>query len=103
MVRKLRTDALKETDPQKCFPILNAYVGFFNDKHFDVEYSITDTNRFVYKHISEDAFKNDFARKKRDSVEGIWISPDTTMRLAIEKVNPTTYQAVILESKDTKL
>ncbi|TCD00519.1 S41 family peptidase [Pedobacter psychroterrae] len=103
LVKKLRTEAAKQTDPQKCFPLLNAYVGFFNDKHFDIEYSITDTNRFVYSPIREDAFKNDFSAKKRDSIEGIWVNPDTTLRLAIQKISPMRYQAVILESKDTKL
>ncbi|MCE7060775.1 hypothetical protein [Dyadobacter sp. CY343] len=54
---KLRKEAAKESDPVKCFPILNAYVSFFNDKHFDIEYSITDTTRFQYSNLNEDAFR----------------------------------------------
>ncbi|RZK08008.1 MAG: hypothetical protein EOO43_21490, partial [Flavobacterium sp.] len=103
LVKKLRIDAAKQTDPQKCFPILNTYVGFFNDKHFDIEYSITDSTKFVYRQIKEDTFRATFNSKKRDSIEGIWVNPDTTMKLAIQKVTPTTYQAIVLEAKDKKL
>ena len=104
LVRKLRIDAEKQTDPQKCFSILNTYVGFFQDKHFDLEYSVTDTTKFVYnKLMNEGDFRMSYAGKKRDSIEGIWVNPDTTLKLAIEKVSPSKFQAVVLESKDAKL
>ncbi|MCF0041578.1 S41 family peptidase [Dyadobacter fanqingshengii] len=102
-VAKLRKDAAKESDPVKCFPILNAYVSFFNDKHFDIEYSITDTTRFQYNYLNEDAFKKDFTTQKRDSIEGIWVNPDSSMKLAVQKISPTLYQAVVLQSKDPKI
>ena len=103
MVTQLRTAAEKQTDPQKCFSILNTYVGFFQDKHFDIEYSVTDTTRYIYKHINEQDFKNNYSARKRDDTEGIWVNPDTTLKLAIEKIGPLKYQAIVLESKNAKL
>jgi hypothetical protein len=103
MVKKLRMNAANQSDPQKCFQILKEYVIFFNDKHFDIEYSVLDTTTFKYNALTEKAFTSAFAHKKRDSIEGIWINPDSSMKLAVYQVNPVTYQGVILESTDAKL
>lgn len=103
LVEKLRKQASNEADALRCFPLLKAYVSFFNDKHFDLEYSLTDTTRFEYNQLSETAFKRDFVTQKRDSLEGIWLNPDSTMKLAVHKVSPTTYQAVVLESREAKI
>jgi len=103
MVAKLRMNAAKQSDPQKCFQILKEYVIFFNDKHFDIEYSVSDTSTFKYNALTEEAFISTFAHKKRDSIEGIWINPDSSMKIAVYKVDPATYQAVILERSDAKL
>lgn len=103
LVKRLRINAAKSDDLQKCFQVLKEYVIFFNDKHFDIEYSNNDTTTFKYFPLTEKAFRSSFAGKPRDSIEGIWINPDSSMKLAVYKVEPLKYQAVILESKDTKL
>ncbi|MGN7204870.1 S41 family peptidase [Pedobacter sp. SAFR-022] len=103
MVKKLRTNAAALSDPQKCFQILKEYVIFFNDKHFDIEYAVSDSTTFKYNRVNEKAFISAYSEKKRDAIEGIWINPDSSMKLAVYKVDPETYQAVILESRDAKL
>jgi hypothetical protein len=97
LVEKLRAIAVRQSDPQKCFSILKTYVTYFNDKHFDLEYSETDSS------VAEADFIKNFKSKKRDAVEGIWISPDSSLKLAVYKVDRENYKAVVLKSNDVKL
>ena len=103
LIKKLRANAIKRSDPQKCFSILKEYVGFFYDKHFDLEYSVTDTAAFEYSSLTESGFVKTFANKKREAIEGLWISPDSSVKMAVYKVDATTYKAVIVQSSDNKL
>lgn len=103
LVEKLRVNAARQSDPQKCFAILKAYVTYFNDRHFDLEYSETDSSRFEYSNVTEADFIKNFKGKKRDAVEGIWISPDSSLKLAVYKVDHENYKAVVLKSNDAKL
>ncbi|RYG43280.1 MAG: hypothetical protein EOO01_21580, partial [Chitinophagaceae bacterium] len=95
--------AAHQSNPEKCFSILKEYVVFFNDKHFDFEYSIEDSTRYQFNPLTEQRFISSFTGKKREAVEGIWTNPDSSMKLAVYKSNPTTYQAVVLESNNPKL
>lgn len=103
LVKKLRDGAQNLTDPQQCFALIKQYVIFFNDKHFDLEYTISDSTKYIYNNVTENAFKKDFALRKRDSIEGIWINPDSSLKIAVYKKDSHTYQGVILETKDAKL
>ncbi|MET0244240.1 MAG: hypothetical protein ABW174_12260 [Flavitalea sp.] len=103
MVARLRASAKNESDPRRCFSILKEYVVFFNDKHYDLEYTIADSTMFKYNFIDESRYRKEFVSKKREPIEGIWISPDSSLKLAVYKVDPKTYQAVVLESRDQKI
>lgn len=103
LVTKLRANAMRVSDPQKCFDILKEYVIFFNDKHFDLEYSVTDSTKYQYSTMTEDSFVRNFDEKERDPIEGLWINPDSSMKIALYKKDAETYEGIVLESKDTKL
>lgn len=103
LVKELRSKSANITDPKQCFALIKAYPIFFNDKHFDFEYSITESTKYQYTTLSEATFKNSFNGKQKDAVEGIWINPDSSTKIAIRKKSANIYQGIILESKDTKL
>jgi len=86
-----------------CFYLLKEYVRFFNDKHFILSYSNDkdyDNKKVVY---SEKYFKRKISKNRLDSVEGIWVNADTSLKLAIQKSPANTYKGIVLESKDTKI
>jgi hypothetical protein len=103
LVKKLKKGSAATSKPKECFNIIKEYVAYFNDKHFDFEYPVSDDSNKEYHPITEAQFRITYSEIKPRSVEGIWTNPDSTMKLAIIPKAKNVYQAVILKSNDEKL
>ncbi len=98
LVKTLKVRAAKESDPKKCFFILRDYVRFFKDKHFIISYdSQKDFDSIIVSQslINEEYFKG---HKNLKPVEGIWVNPEKTTKIAIRKAADGTFQAFKISS-----
>ncbi len=103
LVKGLEKETAKVTNPETCYYLLKKYVGYFQDKHFMLGFTGNKRPENESVSLSEKAFRNYLSRKKSHPIEGIWIDPDSTLKLAIQERNAKEFQAVILESKDPNL
>lgn len=102
LVKTLIKKAGFETSPKKCFNIIKDYVVFFKDKHFDFSYLTSDDDKEFSK-ITEAYFIKTFKLRDLSRVEGIWINPDSSLKIAIRQTSKNIFKAVIVKSKDEKL
>lgn len=101
LVKSVRQRATGITSPVKCFDILKDYVSYFQDRHFDLSYALDSSDR-KYAPIIEKDFRSTL-QGKRASVEGIWINPDSTIRIAVRRSSQGHYEGIVLESNDKKI
>ncbi len=103
LIRTIQKQAPGIQKPKDCFYLLKDYVRFFKDKHFILSYADDqdyDLEMVVY---SEDYFKRKISKKGLNKIEGIWISADASLKLAIQKSANDAFKGIVLESKDSKL
>lgn len=99
LVETLKKSASAVSDPKKCYFLIKQYIDFFKDKHFILSYiADKDIDSSVVK-FSVEAIKDRFKKKWLSPVEGIWINPDSTQKIAIQKTANGSYQAIKLDSK----
>lgn len=99
LVENLKQKALPETNSKNCYYIIKQYVNFFKDKHFIISYyneKDYDSSVIIY---SETYLKNQRHSKTLSPVEGIWIAPDSSTKIAIQKTKDGTFKAIKIESK----
>lgn len=99
----LRAKTRPETSAKKCFFLLKEYVRFFADKHFSLMYTNDKDYDREMVSVSEASLKQRFATQKISGAEGIWVNPDGTLRLGIQRSPNGVFKAIVLESKDPKL
>jgi len=103
LILQLEAKAKNETDPKTCFYILKDYVRFFEDKHFILSYhNESDVDNEVIN-LSEDDFKKSSTKRKLEAIEGIWISADSTLKLAIQKFAKNIYKAIVVQTENPKI
>lgn len=103
MILKLKAKAKNETNPKTCFYILKNYVIFFEDKHFNLSYNYENDFDHEIMNLSENDFKKNSVIRKLDALEGIWISADSTLKLAIQKFSKNIYKAIVVQTKNPKV
>jgi hypothetical protein len=102
LLKTLHLRAAQQTNAKACFYIISDYIRFFKDKHFSFTYlNKNDPDREILA-VDEGYFAKPKAGKVNDP-EGIWISPDSTLTLAIKKFPGNEYKAIVLKAKDEKL
>ncbi len=103
LLQKLQKEAAVISQPKACYYLLKSYIRFFEDKHFILAYN--NENDFDNEQISltETEFKNAYNAKKAAPIEGVWVNPEGTLKLAIKKTADKTFKAIVLESADKKL
>ncbi|RFM36038.1 hypothetical protein DXN04_00545 [Chitinophaga silvisoli] len=89
LVSNLQSKAATLTAPKQCYYLIREYVRFFKDKHFIISY--TNPRDFDSTILS-------YSRKTVLPIEGIWISPDSTTKIAIQKSANGTFNAIKYES-----
>ena len=100
LVQSLKTRTENVQKPKTCFYLLKEYVRFFKDKHFILVYANEKDRDIETIQLSEAAFKKYLSANRTAPLEGIWISPDSTLKLAIKKTTTHTFKAIVLESND---
>ncbi|RYG43051.1 MAG: hypothetical protein EOO01_21965 [Chitinophagaceae bacterium] len=103
LVRKIRQQIVTENNPKRCYYLLAEYVQFFRDKHFILSYANEKDADIETIEIDESGFKKSLSLKKTEGIEGIWVNPDSSMKLAISKFPGNVYKAIVLTSADPKL
>ncbi len=98
LVRSLQQKASTEINPKKCYYIIRDYVKYFKDKHFIITYNNSKDFDSTVVAYSEPQFKNGLLKRKVLPIEGIWINPDSTTKIAIQKSNDGTFKALKVES-----
>ncbi|WP_290791639.1 S41 family peptidase [Flavihumibacter sp. UBA7668] len=98
LITDLRSKALAEVNPKKCYYLLSSYVRFFKDKHFIVAFMANKDIDSVVVPVKEENVKSYLNKKKRDRLEGIWLSADSSSRIAIIKNKAGEYQGIRLAS-----
>jgi len=89
LVLTLQTKASVLNDPKQCYYLIREYVRFFKDKHFIISYN--NPKDF-------DSAVASYSGKPVLPIEGIWISPDSATRIAIQKSRDGTFEAIKCES-----
>lgn len=89
LVTTLQSKAASVAEPKKCFYIIREYVKFFRDKHFIISYS--NPKDF-------DSVVTPYSGKPALPIEGIWMSADSSTKIAIQKSANGTFEAVKYES-----
>ena len=103
LILKLKAKAKNETNPKTCFYILKDYIRFFEDKHFILSYNYENDFDNEIINLSENDFKKNSVIRKLDAMEGIWMSADSTLKLAIQKFSNNIYKAVVVQTKNPKI
>lgn len=98
LVQSLQQKASTEINPKKCYYIIRDYVKYFNDKHFIITYNNSKDFDSTVVTYSGTQFKNGLLKRKASPIEGIWINPDSTTKIAIQKSNDGTFKALKVES-----
>lgn len=102
LIKTLQSKASGTNNAKSCFYLLKNYIRFFGDKHFILSYSNDqdyDNETVTY---SDTYFKTAQSDKQLNDIEGIWINPDSTLKLAIQKFPGNVYKAIVLESTNPK-
>lgn len=96
LVVQLKQKALPETNAKACYNIIKQYIHFFKDKHFILSYYnpknfdstvITDSGTLLTKDVPA-------------AVEGVWVNPDSTTKIVIQKAGDGTFKGIKIESKN---
>lgn len=103
LIVQLESEAQAETKPKACFYILKKYIQFFEDKHFSLSYNNESDYDIAVVQLSEEDFKKKNSKKKLDAIEGIWINPDSTLKLAIQKFPDNSYKAIVVYAKSPNI
>jgi hypothetical protein len=102
LLKNLRIKAASQTNAKACYYVIKDYIQFFKDKHFSFTYlNKNDPDREIAA-VDEHYF-NGLKAGKTDNPEGIWISPDSALTLAIKKFPGNEYKAIVLKAKDQNL
>ncbi len=101
LVSSLKNKARTSADNKSCFELCREYVRFFNDKHFSLSFMSSKLPAGEIIPVNEAMFSN--LKPARNSPEGIWTNPDSTLKLGIRKYAGNIYKAIVLESRDTTL
>lgn len=102
LVKSARQRATGIASPVKCFDILRYYISYFKDRHFDLSFALDSSDR-KYASIIEEDFKNRLRKKRASTIEGIWINPDSTIRIAVKQSSHDNYEGIVLGSSDKKI
>lgn len=98
LVAQLQQKAAKENNPKNCYYLLRDYVQFFRDKHFIIRYYNDQDFDSTIAHYSDGYWTKGAAQQTLSPVEGIWINPDSTVKIGIYKTKAGAYNAVKIES-----
>jgi len=98
LVQSLKQIASKETNPKRCYYIIRNYVKYFKDKHFIIAYNNSEDFDSTVVAFSELQFRNGLLKTRTSPIEGIWINPEGTTKVAIQKSNDGTFKALKIES-----
>lgn len=101
LVKALKQKAAGEIYPKKCFYILKTYIRFFKDKHFVLTYR--NEKDFDNETITGVESYLETNKVKLSSLEGVWISADSSTKIGIKKTANGVFKGIVLESKDPKL
>ncbi|KYP15189.1 S41 family peptidase [Flavihumibacter sp. CACIAM 22H1] len=99
MAERIRRMASGLDDPKKCYYLLADYVRFFRDKHFIVSYLPEQDEDSLVVPVNEAGLKKYFSAPNRLALEGIWMSADSSVKVAIRLVQDGLYQGIRLASK----
>jgi hypothetical protein len=102
LVKSLRQRATGISSPLKCFDVLKDYVSYFKDRHFDLSYQLDSSNR-KFSTLTEKDVKNVLQKNDAAAIEGIWINPDSTIKIAIRQSARDSYEGIVLESSDKQV
>jgi len=102
LLTELKQQAISESNSKKCYYIIKNYIRFFEDKHFILSYSNDKDYDNEMVNYKDDYFKKGIALKNLKPIEGLWINPDSTLKMAIQKFPNNIYKGIIVESKDAK-
>jgi len=98
LTKSVLQQAKNITDPVRCFDVLKSYIAYFRDRHFDLSYPLDSTNR-KFSSLTAADFKN-LPDKRNATIEGIWMNPDSTIKIGIRKSTADAYEGIVLESRD---
>lgn len=98
----LRTKASTANEVTTCYALLREYVQFFQDKHFTISRWKPESEWEKRPAISLEQFKSQLSSAELHPLEGIWINPDSTLKIGIQRGNDQSFQATVLESRDSK-
>lgn len=96
LVKNLRSRAAAEKGAKNCFYLIRDYVNFFRDKHFSFSYY----NREDADSEQLDVHAQTFSGRQIVGVEGIWVNPDSSVKVGILQVSKGLFKAAVIESKD---
>ncbi|WP_307531664.1 S41 family peptidase [Pedobacter sp. W3I1] len=100
LVSSLRSKSRRQQSAKACFDLIKQYVRFFKDKHFSLTYYPEETTEREI--IQVDSIIHTLESGKSDAVEGIWVNPDSSLKLAIKKFPNREYKAMVIASTDKK-
>lgn len=104
LLTNLREQAQGINEVPACYALLANYVRFFRDKHFSVSRWKNRAKEWVIRpSISETSFKDQLSKRKLHPLEGIWVHPDSTLTLGIQRSSPQSFEAIVLASKSAEL
>lgn len=103
LIASLEKRTSSVTNPETCYYLLEEYVKYFRDKHFILAFLGNKNPESEIIPLAEKDFKNKFSVLKSNPIEGIWINPENTIKIAVRQKSDKHYQAIILESKDANL
>ncbi len=99
----LRKASSGEKNPKACFYVLKRYIKFFQDKHFILSYTnAADFDREIVKYATKTS-EGESSTNQTSEIEGIWASPEGSLKLDIQKHSPDSYKAIVAESSDSSL
>lgn len=96
LIQTLHQKAGEITDPKPCFYLLKEYIDFFQDKHFILSY---------YDEQDYDSMVVDYSPKLWEnqaltSIEGLWVNPEGSSKIAIIQAPDGNFQGIKVESPD---
>lgn len=101
--KQLTAKANGINNAKACYYLLKEYIRFFKDKHFILSYdNEKDYDREIITY-DPSALQERISKKQAAAVEGIWINPEGTLKLAIQQFKSGVFKGIVLESKDSTL
>lgn len=98
-VEAIRRKTVTEENPRACYFLLKEYIRLFKDKHFMLSY---DPGKYADREImpiSENSFRQHLQTGKVTAIEGIWITADSSLKIAVIR-DAAVFKGVVLESSD---